>query len=279
MPEAAEVKLTTEYLSSVMTGNILIDWQFLDGQYKENEPPGFDEFSLPVIVVDVECKGKTIYMTFADEDKYYYCIHSMRMTGSWRDSPGPHENGSYPRWYIELAGGDSNGTNKKLWFHDSRTLGTLYFTDDEEELKTALNKLGPDIMTDQFTLPVWKNLITKHNNKNITAFLMDQSIIAGCGNYIKSEALYEAKISPLRKVGSLTEHEIEALYHAIRLIPRLAYNNKGVSIGDYMDHKGRKGHFQERLKVYGKVLVGKNTVKRTTTTDGRSTYWDPQVQK
>jgi formamidopyrimidine-DNA glycosylase len=279
MPEAAEVKLTTEYLSSVMTGNILIDWQFLDGQYKDAEPPGFDEFSLPVVVVDVECKGKTIYMTFADEDRYYYCIHSMRMTGSWRDSAGDSNETAYPRWYIELAGGGSNGENKKLWFHDPRTLGTLFFTSDENELKTALNKLGPDILTEHFTLPIWKQLIQKHSNKNITAFLMDQSIIAGCGNYIKSEALYEAKISPLRKIGSLSENEIEALYHAIRLIPRLAYNNRGLSLHDYVDHKGRKGNFEFQLKVYSKTSVGKNVVKRITTADGRSTYWDPQVQK
>ena len=41
--------------------------------------------------------------------------------------------------------------------------------------------------------------------------LTDQEIISGCGNYIKSEALYYVKISPLRKVSTLTQKEIELL--------------------------------------------------------------------
>jgi len=134
--------------------------------------------------------------------------------------------------------------------------------------------LGPDILTDSFTLPKWRTLCASHGNKNITAFMMDQNIICGCGNYIKAEALHYSKISPLRKVKSLSDGEIEKLYEALRVIPRIAYNNKGLSLRDYTDHNGNKGFHEFQLSIYGKKQATK-----TKTADGRTTYWDPKIQK
>ena len=103
---------------------------------------------------------------------------------------------------------------------------------------------------------------------------MNQKIISGCGNYIKAEALYYAKISPLRKIGSLTQSESDKLFEALRIIPRIAYNYKGLSIKDYTDQYGEKGTYENELKIYGR-----KDAKRTKTSDGRITHWDPTVQK
>lgn len=265
MPESAEVKLTTEFLNQALSNKIITDWKFLSGQYINDEPEGFDEFydSLPLLVEEVCCKGKFIYMCCFNEHKRFYILHSMRLTGSWRN-----EEDSSSRWYIETDNG------RKLWFHDSRCLATLKFTTDEYELTDYLSKLGPDILTDEFTLVEWKKLIRNHKNKNITAFLMDQSIISGCGNYIKSECLFESKISPARKVGSLTEHESEKLFESLRIIPRQAYMNRGLSTRDYVNPNGNKGFHEFHLKIYGKKFA-----KRIKTSDGRITWWSPDTQK
>jgi DNA-formamidopyrimidine glycosylase len=264
MPESAEVKLTTEFLRQSLCENIINNWEFTSGQYSNKNPEGFEHFvnSLPLIVEDVNCKGKFIYFTCFNDKGKFYILHSMRLTGSWRNQPDP-----YSRWFIELNNG------RKIWFHDSRCLATLKFTDNEKELQEYLNKLGPDILTDEFNLTVWKKLLTEHKNKNITSFIMDQNIIAGCGNYIKAEALYYSKISPLRKVNSLTEIESEKLFEALRIIPRCAYLNKGLSTRDYTDHNGKKGFYEFELKIYGKKWATK-----TKTPDGRTTYWDEKVQ-
>ena len=47
---------------------------------------------------------------------------------------------------------------------------------------------------------------------------MSQDLIAGCGNYIKSDALYIAKISPHTNTSKLSGKEINALYKAIKYI-------------------------------------------------------------
>lgn len=264
MPESAEVKLTTEFLNNAIGNKVITGWSFTSGQYLNKDPEGFEEFfeSLPLLVEEVRCKGKFIYMCCFNEYKKFYILHSMRLTGSWRNQQDVH-----CRWFVELENG------RKVWFHDSRCLATLKFTTDEKELSSYLSKLGPDILTEDFTLAIWKKLIQEHKNKNITAFLMDQEIIAGCGNYIKAEALYYSKISPMRKVGSLSELEGEYLFEALRVIPRQAYINKGLSTDDYVDKNGRKGFQEFHLKIYGK-----KSAKRTKTADGRTTYWDDKVQ-
>ena len=264
MPEASEVKLTAGYLSSVLENKVITDWVILSGQYENTYPVGFKKFerSLPLLVESVKCKGKLIYFTLFNENTRFYIIHSLRMTGRWQN----YED-DFCRWFIEIE------NNEHIWFRNPRCLATIEFTDNEAFLQKELNKLGPDILTDDFNLPTWKKLVKLYKNKNITSFLMSQNIMSGIGNYIKAEALYYAKISPLRKTGSLKEYESCKLFEGVRIIPRIAYNKGGLSIRDYSDAVGEKGKFETELQIYGKS----NAVK-TKTSDGRVTHWNPKVQ-
>lgn len=88
---------------------------------------------------------------------------------------------------------------------------------------------------------------------------MDQSIFSGIGNYIKSEALYYAKISPLRKVETLSENEKEKLYEGVFIISRTSYASGGMD--------------RMVLSIYGR-----NDKEKTQTPDGRITYWDDEIQ-
>ena len=265
MPESAEVKLTTDYLNSQLENKVVTDWVFIGGKYEGNEPPGFREFhdALPLLVEQVSCKGKLIHFVLFNEFSRFYILHSLRMTGRWQKNED-----EYCKWYIEID------YDHKIWFRNPRCLATVQFTTSERIYTGILNKLGPDILTDKFTLQAWHKLVKKHKNKNVTSFLMNQNIISGCGNYIKAEVLYYAGISPLRKVGSLTECESEKLFEGLRLIPRISYNHKGLSLRDYADQNGKKGYYELKLRIYGQKHATK-----TKTADGRTTYWDPDKQK
>lgn len=270
MPEASEVRLTTEYLQSVLKGKYISSWIFSGGRYTDDPPDGFEEFdeALPLRVDDIECKGKFIYFTLSDEDKQYFIFHSLMMTGRWQV-----RYDDYCKWFVEYGDSEDSEKLSTLWFRNPRALATLRFTSSQQELTDKLNSLGPDILREEFKLPLFKTLVEQYKGRNITSFLMDQGILSGCGNYIKAEALYYAKISPLRRMSTLTEREIERLYEGVRIIPRLAYNNKGVSLRDYADADGKKGKHSAALKVYGKA-----SAKKTKTPDGRTTYWDPKRQ-
>lgn len=265
MPESAECKLTAEYLKETLCGRVITDWIFLSGQYENYYPRGYKEFneSLPLFVEDIGCKGKLIYFICFNENKRFYILHSLRMTGRWQ-----HNQDDHCRWYVEVE------RKRKVWFRNPRCLATLHFTTNTDTFQSLLDKLGPDILTEEFTMNVWKSLVEKHKNKNITAFLMNQNIISGCGNYIKAEVLYYAKVSPLRKMKTLTNNEIEKLYEGLRIIPRIAYNYKGLSTRGYTDPQGNKGYQEMNLQIYQQPHATK-----TKTTDGRITYWDPNEQK
>jgi formamidopyrimidine-DNA glycosylase len=134
-------------------------------------------------------------------------------------------------------------------------------------------------MSEDLTLPVWNQILKKHPNQNVCVFLMDQHNISGVGNYIKAEALYYSGISPLRKIGSLSELESDRLYEGVRLIPRLAYNNrnwKKQEGGPYI-LPGPTG--SSRSETFQLHIYGQSFATKTKTPDGRTTYWDPSKQK
>jgi DNA-formamidopyrimidine glycosylase len=265
IPEAAEVKLTVDFLNKTLKNKKITDWVFSGGRYTEEYPEGYDEFdsALPLTVDEVNCNGKFIYFILSDEDGYnYYILHSLMMTGRWQNS---HDE--YCKWFVEIDNGQT------LWFRDTRAFATVKFTSNEDILQEKLESLGLDIMKPEFKLPEFKKLAQKYSSRNITSFLMDQSVLSGCGNYIKSEVLYDAKVSPLRKVGELKDTELDLIYQALCVIPRVAYNNKGLSLGDYADENGKRGYHERNLKIYSKRWA-----KRIKTPDGRTTYWDPNHQ-
>jgi DNA-formamidopyrimidine glycosylase len=247
-----------------MGGKTITRWLFIDGTYASEPPRGVDilDAQLPAVVKEVSCKGKTLYAVLEGTSKPVYVVHSLMMSGSWGK-----KDTCFSKWCIELEGhGD-------LWFRDPRALGTVWFTGDRSELDAKLDSLGPDVLREEFTLPAFKRSIKDRARKNIAALLMDQSVLAGAGNVIKCEALYYACIDPTRKAGSLTDAEQELLFEALYVIPRKAYNSKGISIKDF-EIDGAHGEYQDKLAIYGK-----KGAKRTATPDGRTTYWDPKRQK
>ena len=71
-----------------------------------------------------------------------------------------------------------------------------------------------------FTFSIFENLMTKSKikEKTIPEIFMNQSYLSGIGNYLKSEILYESKISPHRKLESLSVNDLEVIYHNIKKI-------------------------------------------------------------
>lgn len=78
-------------------------------------------------------------------------------------------------------------------------------------------KLGLSPLDKKFTLAHFKELLGK-NGGNIKSFLLDQKNIAGIGNVYVQDSLFEAQIHPKRRIQSLTDKEIQALYESLRSV-------------------------------------------------------------
>ena len=265
MPEGPECKITAEYLSKLLVNKNIVDWVFSGGKYTEDNPVGFNNFddSLPMEVRKVYNKGKVIFFELVDkEGKEYFIFHNLMTSGSWQ-----LEYNKSCKWFVEID------NNKTLWFKDTRGYSTLQFTDSRDDLLCKLEEMGPDILSTDFSLDFIKEVIKKYKNRNITSFLMDQRVMAGCGNYLKSEALHYAGISPLRKVGDLSEREIELLYEGLIVTSRISYNYNGLDTKTFSNGCEKNGFFQNKLTIYNQ-----KGAKKTKTPDGRITYWNPKKQ-
>jgi formamidopyrimidine-DNA glycosylase len=181
----------------------------------------------------LERRGK--YLIF-HLSKNVLVIH-LRMTGNLLFNP--KEEDRFIRVVFHL---DDGG---KLVFSDRRRLGVMWLSEDEKEI---VNKLGPEPLAPDFTSGILGQRL-KGRKAPIKAILLDQAIIAGVGNMYADEALFEAKIHPLKKAGELSGAEIKKLHKAIIDVLNLAIERKGASVDTYIRPEGNLGTAHDEFKV------------------------------
>jgi formamidopyrimidine-DNA glycosylase len=84
----------------------------------------------------------------------------------------------------------------------------------------------------------------------LKTLLLDQSFLAGVGNIYADEALWRARLHPLRAADTLTPEEVRRLHRAVRQVLRQGIRNRGASFADYVSADGEPGENAERLSVY-----------------------------
>jgi formamidopyrimidine-DNA glycosylase len=144
-----------------------------------------------------------------------------------------------------------------LALRDKRRLGRV-------RLEPDLAGVGPDaalVGREEFRARVGRGTAP------LKARIMDQAIIAGVGNLLADEALWQARLSPVREAGSLSTDELDHLRRAIRAAVRSAVKLGGVHTGRFISHRERGG----RCPRDGTELVRE-------TVGGRTTYWCPAEQ-
>jgi formamidopyrimidine-DNA glycosylase len=89
----------------------------------------------------------------------------------------------------------------------------------------------------------------------IKPLLLNQNFIAGLGNIYTDEALWRARIHPLRSAGTLTPDEVVALHAGIVSVLGEAIDGGGTSLRDqqYRQPDGDTGAYQDLLAVYGRA--------------------------
>jgi formamidopyrimidine-DNA glycosylase len=130
----------------------------------------------------------------------------------------------------------------------------------------------------------------KGRKQPLKSFLLDQHILAGVGNIYACEALYRARVSPLRKAGTLAgktgkpTKATQSLIAGLKAVLEEAIAAGGSSLRDYARTDGRLGRFQHRLKVYGREgkpcrSKGCSGIVRRIVQNGRSTFYCPNCQR
>jgi formamidopyrimidine-DNA glycosylase len=111
--------------------------------------------------------------------------------------------------------------------------------------------------------------------------LLDQRTLAGLGNIYVDEALWRARINPLRPAGTLDRDEVRRLHSGIRAALEHGIARQGSTLRDYALPDGGSGSMQDEFKVYGRggapcdrcgTPIAKSRVA------GRGTWFCPHCQ-
>jgi formamidopyrimidine-DNA glycosylase len=116
----------------------------------------------------------------------------------------------------------------------------------------------------------------------VKAALLDQRTLAGLGNIYVDEALWRARIHPLRPARELAHDELEALRDGIKKALAAGIAREGATLRDYLQPDGRAGSMQKAFKVYGREgepcgRCGAAIEKARVA--GRGTWYCPSCQR
>lgn len=191
-------------------------------------------------IVDIQRRGKFLVFVLTDDT---LLVH-LRMTGKFLIADEECETHPHERVRLYLS------DKRVLRYEDQRKFGKWYLTMHSGQY---LDKLGLEPLSKEFTLKAFEQCLKGHKSR-IKPFLLDQRFIAGLGNIYVDEALWTAKIHPLRSIQTLTKNEVANLHCSIIEVLKRGVENIGTSLGaaraNYFSVSGRRGNNQQALKVF-----------------------------
>ncbi len=155
---------------------------------------------------------------------------------------------------------------------DPRRLGRVWLGASPEH-EPRVQRLGRDAFDD---LPAARELLDAFSRRRIPikALLLDQGVLAGIGNWIADEVLYQSGIAPKRSAASLSAPEVAALRRAIRSV--LA---RAVKVGADHHRFPKSWLFEHRWGgTRGADQINGQPIVRESV-GGRTTAWVPARQK
>lgn len=144
-----------------------------------------------------------------------------------------------------------------LRLFDKRRLGRVGLDPD-------LGRLGPDAA--EVRAADFRQRMSR-GRAPVKARLLDQSVIAGVGNLLADETLWQARIDPRRRVDTLDEDTLDVLLKELRRATKRAIRLGGVNTGVVIGHRSAAGHCPRCGAPMSRASVG-----------GRTTWFCPVEQ-
>lgn len=231
-------------------------------------------------VEKVESRGKWLLIHFSED--LILATH-MLMSGSWhlyRTGEKWKMSRSRMRIVIRTAEWEAVAFNVPI---------AEFFTARSLERSSQIPKLGPDVLSEHFTIPEGVRRLTtykeEHPEAEIAATLLNQRVIAGLGNVYKSEVAFAAGVHPFRTMRTITPREIEKMVEIAQRYMRSNVIDGREGIVTYSGNR-RTTHAmdrEERLWVYRRQgqecrRCGTAILMRRQGVQARSTYWCPECQ-
>lgn len=212
-------------------------------------------------VDDVEAYGKHLLHRY--QDRHLHVHLGLRGFFLHLSSPLPEPRGQVR---LRLDAGDEG------WDLIAPMRCEVFDDDDRDRL---LARLGPDpLRPDGDREEAWRRL-SKHRGP-VGVALLDQAVIAGIGNVVRTEALAECRINPRRPSAEVSRAEFDCLWGSSTAILRRAVDEGRIITVDTPDRdvpeaEGRYVYKQEICRRCGTPIVVEDLA-------GRIAYHCPRCQ-
>lgn len=229
------------------------------------------------VVERVEARGKWLLMFLSGD---LVLLTHMLMNGSWHIYRAG-ERWRRPRRDMRIV------IETAEWIAVAFTVPIAEFHSAASLVrKTAVPRLGPDLLRQDFDASLAVNKIRERPSEEIAVVLLNQRVMGGIGNVFKSEICFACGVHPFRRVETLTQSELEDLVHTAQKY--LKANVTDGADGEIVTYTGqrrttRSSDRSARLWVYGRMgepcrRCGEAICMRKQGSDARTTFWCPNCQ-
>ena len=229
MPEGPEIRRAADRISKVLIGKEIIESKFYYERIKDKE-----EIVKNKNIKDITTRGKAMLIRFMNDWSMY--SHNQ-LYGRWTVNLNTTKIKSSRALRVVFT---TNKHTVRLW---SATDIDLIPTTEENE-HSFLKKLGPDVLNKSCGFELIEERLTSKSfhKKKASTLMLDQTVFAGLGNYLRSEILFDAKIHPDDRPLDLDKERITQWAKSIKDISHLAYKTGGFIVSK---------SFAERNKANG----------------------------
>lgn len=216
----------------------------------------------------METRGKALLTHFSDGLTLY--SHNQ-LYGVWRVADTGEEPQTTRVLRVKLQTAD-----KTILLYSASDIEML--TAEQLTAHPFLQRVGPDVLDPNLTSEMVKErlLSPRFRNRQFAGLLLDQAFLAGLGNYLRVEILWQIGLTGRHKAKDLNAQQLDALSHALLDIPRLSYATRGQV--DENKHHGALFRFKVFHRDGEQCERCGSTIEKTMLSS-RPFYWCPGCQR
>ncbi len=235
MPELPEIASRAKEMQKELTGKVIKEIEVLQPKCLNVSKKKFTTALAGAKLLGTTYHGKWL---FTETTKGYLLIN-MGMGGELLlvDRKSMPE-----KWRVAFHFKDRTTLAVNFWWFGY----THYAASGKLEKHTMSAKLGPNAI--DVTLPKFREMLAGRKGA-VKSFLLNQERIAGIGNAYVHDILFLARLHPLRKLDTLTDDDVEALWNGIAKGLKPSLRKRGAFYE--RDLYGKRGGFKMK-----DILVG-----------------------
>lgn len=270
MPELPEVETTRRALEPVLVGQTIAALEIREPRLRWPVNPQLDARLKRQRIISVQRRAKYLLI----ETDAGTLIWHLGMSGSLRFLDSPAEPAAHD--HIDLV----LDTGARVRFHDPRRFGSVDLSAAPDR-HWLLRNLGPEPLGERFDAD-YLAAVCRGRRVAIKQLLMNSRVVTGVGNIYANEALFHARVHPLRAAGRISHARLESLVDGVKKVLNDAIRLGGTTLRDYVSGDGRPGYFQQTLAVYGRggdACVNCTRAIKQIVSGQRATYYCPRCQR